>query len=313
MAEDFDCLIVGGGPAGLSAAIYTGRAELKTLVLERLYLGGQLALTHEVANYPGFPEVIAGPDLIERMAKQAGQFGPEFRTEEVRDVEVDGDHKIVTTNENEYRTLALILSTGADPRQLEVPGEKELRGRGVSYCGTCDGPFFRGKPIVCVGGGDAALKEALFLTKFASEVTMVHRRQEFRGEKIYETQARQHPKITLVLDTVVERINGDDHVEGVDVRNVKTDQTDTVSCGGVFIFVGSEPNTGFLCKLFPTDCGGHVETDHSMMTSVPGVAAIGDVRKYSYRQIATAVGEGVTAAIACEHWIMDVRAKETAS
>ena len=309
MAEDFDTVIIGGGPAGLAAAIYTGRAELKTLVLERLYLGGQLIQTYEVANYPGFPEVISGPDLIERMAEQARQFGPEFRTEEVSRVTQDGDRKVVITDKNEYSALTLILAMGADPRKLGAPGEEKLRGHGVSYCGTCDGPFFRDKKLVCVGGGDAAFKETLFLAKFASEITLVHRRQEFRAEKIYQTEVREHPKISFMLDAVVDRINGQDKVESVDVRNVKTDETQTVACGGVFIFVGSEPNTNFLCDLFPVDCGGHVETDVNMMTSAPGVFAVGDVRKYSYRQIATAVGEGTTAAMASEHWIADLEAK----
>lgn len=310
MPEEFQTVIVGGGPAGLAAAIYTGRAELKTLILERLFVGGQLALTYEVANYPGFPEVISGPDLIDRMRKQAEQFGPEVRTEEVQEVHQDGDYKIVKTNENEYRAPTLLLAMGADPRKLEVPGEEELRGHGVSYCGTCDAPFFRDKKVVCVGGGDAALKEALHIVKFASEVVLVHRRQDFRAEKVYQTEIREHPKIELVLDTVVERVNGEDHVEGVDVRNVATDEKSTIDCEGVFVFVGSVPNTNFLCNLFPVDCGGHAETDHNMMTSIPGIFAIGDVRKYSYRQIATAVGEGVTAAMAAEHWIEDLKARE---
>ena len=308
--EEFDSVIVGGGPAGLAAAIYTGRAELRTLILERLFVGGQVVLTYEVANYPGFPEVISGPDLIDRMRKQAEQFGPEIRTEEVEHVELVGDYKIIKTNANEYRTPTLIMAMGADPRKLDVPGETELRGHGVSYCGTCDAPFFRDKKVVCVGGGDAALKEALHIAKFASEVVLVHRRQEFRGEKIYQTEVQNHPKIGLVLDTVVERVNGKDHVEGVDTRNVQTDETGTIPCEGVFVFVGSVPNTNFLCNLFPVDCGGHVDTDHNMMTSVPGVFAVGDVRKHSYRQIATAVGEGVTAAMASEHWIAAIRAKE---
>lgn len=308
MPEEFETIIAGGGPAGLSAAIYTGRAEMRTLILERLYVGGQLIMTYEVANYPGFPEVISGPDLIERMQKQAKQFGPEVRTEEVESVELDGSVKVVKTNENSYRTPTLILAMGADPRKLEVPGESELRGRGVSYCGTCDAPFFRDKKVVCVGGGDSALKEAIYIAKFAKEVMLVHRRQEFRAEQIYQTEARENPKISFTLDTVVERINGKEHVESVDVRNLKTDAKTTIACDGVFVFVGSVPNTNFLCSLYPVDCGGHVDTDRDMMTSVPGIFAVGDVRKYSYRQIATAVGEGVTAAMAAERWIGEARA-----
>ncbi len=310
MPEEFDTIIVGGGPAGLAAAIYSGRAELKTLVLERLFVGGQLAMTNEVANYPGFPDVIGGPELIERMQKQAKQFGPEFRTEEVREIVLDGDYKIVTTDKNQYRCPVVLLAMGADPRKLGVPGEEEFRGRGVSYCGTCDAPFFKDKKVVCVGGGDVALKEALFLTKFASELVLVHRRQGFRAEMIYQTEVREHPKIELMLDCVVDKINGGEKVSSADVRNVKTGETQQVDCEGVFIFVGSAPNTGFLGNLFPAECGGHLATDAHMATSVPGIYAIGDVREGSYRQIATAVGEGVTAAMAGEHWIGELRAKE---
>ncbi len=311
--EEYDIIIVGGGPAGLAAAVYTGRAELRTLILERLFVGGQVVQTYEVANYPGFPEGISGPELIERMQRQAKQFGAEFRTEEVQLIDLDGDYKIVRTDRNEYRAAVVILAMGADPRKLGVPGEEELRGRGVSYCGTCDGPFFRDKRVVCVGGGDAALKESLFLTKFASEVLLVHRRGEFRGEKVYQTQVREHPKIQLVLHTVVTRINGEEKVESVDARNVQTQEERRIPCDGVFIFIGADPNTNFLCNLFPTDCGGHVETDVHMMTSAPGVFAVGDVRKYSYRQIATAVGEGVTAAMAAAHWIDELRANQAES
>jgi len=309
MAESFDVVIVGGGPAALSAAIYAGRAELKTLVLERMFIGGQVAQTWDVANYPGFPDGIDGPTLIERMAAQARKFGAEFRTEEVTLVELDGDMKVVTTSKNVYRCPALILAMGADPRKLGVPGEEELRGKGVSYCGTCDGPFFRNKKVVVVGGGDTALKEGLFLTKFANEVVLVHRRDEFRAEKIYQTEVRENPKIHLVLNSVVERINGTDHVESTEIHNVKTGEKNTIPCDGVFIFVGHAPNTDFLCNIFADQCGGHIETDFDMMTSIPGIFAIGDVRKNSYRQIATAVGEGATAAIAAEHYISELESK----
>jgi len=303
MAETYDTVIIGGGPAGLAAGVYAGRAELKTLILERMFLGGQMALTMDIANYPGFPESIDGPQLVERMEKQARAFGAEIRTEEVAKLELDGDTRVVTTSADTYRCPTLILAMGADPRKLGVPGEEELRGTGVSYCGTCDAPFFRDKKVVAVGGGDVALKEALFLTKFAAEVVLVHRRQGFRAERIYQTQVRQNPKITLELDAVVDRINGRDRVEGVDVRNVKTHATKTTPCDGVFIFVGNVPNTGFLPGLFGAEEDGHIETDVDMMTRVPGVYAIGDVRKHSYRQIATAIGEGATAAMAAEHYI----------
>ena len=310
MEKSYDTAIVGGGPAALAAAIYAGRAELKTVVLERIALGGQVALTHAIDNYPGFPEGVDGPALTEQMAAQARRFGAEIQTEEVIKVELDGNVKVVSTSENTYRAPTVILAMGADPRKLGVPGEEELRGRGVSYCGTCDAPFFREKKVVAVGGGDTALKEALFIAKFAREVVVVHRRQEFRAERIYQTEARKHPKMSFELDAVVERINGEAKVEGVEIRNVKTDEKKELPCDGVFIFIGHVPNTDFLGKdLLPLDAAGHIEVDLNMMTAVPGIYAIGDVRKYSYRQVATAVGEGATAAMAAEHWLTDMKAK----
>ncbi len=305
MTQEYDALIVGGGPAGLAAAVYTARGELKTVVFERSVLGGQIALTDAVDNYPGFPEGVDGPTLSEKMAAQARRFGAEIKTEEVQKVALDGHMKIVTTSENTYSAPTLILAMGADPRKLGVPGEEELRGRGVSYCGTCDAPFFRDMKVVTVGGGDAALKEALFIAKFAGELVLVHRRQEFRGERIYQSEVRKHPKITLELDAVVERINGDERVESVDVRNVKTDEKKNIPCQGVFVFIGHVPNTGFICDTLGIECGRQIETDRDMMTSVEGIFAVGDIRKYSYRQVATAVGEGVTAAMAAEHYISD--------
>ena len=309
MEKSYDTAIVGGGPAALAAAIYAGRAELKTVLLERIALGGQVALTHAIDNYPGFPEGVDGPALTEQMAAQARRFGAEIQTEEVIKVELDGNVKVVSTSENTYRAPTVILAMGADPRKLGVPGEEELRGRGVSYCGTCDAPFFREKKVVAVGGGDTALKEALFIAKFAREVVVVHRRQEFRAERIYQTEARKHPKMSFELDAVVERINGEAKVEGVEIRNVKTDEKKELPCDGVFIFIGHVPNTDFLGKdLLPLDAAGHIEVDLNMMTAVPGIYAIGDVRKYSYRQVATAVGEGATAAMAAEHWLTDMKA-----
>jgi len=309
MAESCDTLIVGGGPAGLAASVYAGRAELKTIVLERGLLGGQVALTHAIDNYPGFPEGIDGPKLTELMAAQGKRFGADIRTEEVTKIEIEGNYKIVTTSENTYRTATVILAMGADPRKLGVPGEEELRGRGVSYCGTCDAPFFRDKKVVVVGGGDAALKEGLYITKFATEVIIVHRRQGFRAERIYLAEARANEKISFELDAVVERLLGESALESVEVRNVKTDERKTLPCQGCFIFIGAIPNTSFMSDLCGVDAAGHVETDRDMMTCTPGIFAIGDVRKYSYRQVATAVGEAVTAAMAAEHWISKQKAE----
>jgi thioredoxin reductase (NADPH) len=308
--NSYDCIIVGGGPAALAAAIYAGRGELRTLVLERSALGGQVALTHAIENYPGFPEGISGPKLTELMTAQAKRFGAEIVMDEVTDLRLEGDFKVVSTTGESYRALTVILAMGADPKKLGVPGEEELRGRGVSYCGTCDAPFFRDKKVVAVGGGDTALKEALYIAKYAREVVLVHRRREFRAEKIYQTELQANRKITLMLDTVVTKINGAAKVESVDTRNVKSDETEVVPCDGVFVFVGTTPNTGFLKQVFPEEAGANIQTDVNMMTSIPGIFATGDVRKYSYRQVATAVGEGTTAAMAAEHWITARRARE---
>ncbi len=305
MPDVYDLIIVGGGPASLSAAIYAGRAEMRVLIIERMLVGGQVAVTWAVDNYPGFPDGIEGPDLIARMEKQARRFGAELKSEEVQRIELEGDMKIVTTNAAGYRTRTLILASGADPRKLNVPGEMELRGRGVSYCGTCDGPFFRDKEVVVAGGGDAALKEALFIARFAKHIVIVLRSAEFRAEKILQTEVAEHPKISVERETVIERILGTEKVTGVAVRRVKTNETRTIPCDGVFVFIGHQPNTGFLCNLFPSQCMGEIETDDDMMTEIPGLFAIGDVRKNSYRQIATCVGEGATAAIAAEHWIAE--------
>ena len=305
-SEWHEVVIVGGGPAGLSAAVYTGRAGRDTLVLERTFLGGQIALTDLIANYPGFPDGIDGPALVALFDRQARQFGAAIEFAEVTGLELDGRLKIIHTTAKTYRTPILILATGADPRLLGVPGEERLRGKGVSYCGTCDGPFFRDRRVVVVGGGDSALKEALFLTGFASSVTIIHRRDQLRAEKFYQDRATANEKIDIVWNSVVEDIIGEDQVEAVQVRNVKSDQARRLETDGVFIFIGSTPNTGFLGDLFcDQDAGCLLPTDEHMETSVPGIYAIGDVRQNSYRQIATAVGEGVTAAMAAEHLLAE--------
>ena len=305
MSERYDVIIVGGGPAALAAGVYAGRADLKTVIFERMMVGGQVATTWGVENYPGFPEMIGGMELSQAMEKQAKRFGAEVRSEEVTRIEVDSDGvmKNVTTNKGAYSAPTVIIACGADPRKLGVPGEEELRGRGVSYCGTCDGPLFRDKSVVVIGGGDAAITEGIFIAKFASKVTVIHRRDELRAEKINRDEAFENPKIAFEFDSVVDRIVGDEKVTGVEVRNVKTDEKKLMKCDGVFVFVGHQPNTGFLDNLFGETAGKQLETDCDMMTSVSGVYAIGDVRKNSYMQIATAVGEGAIAAMSAEKWI----------
>jgi len=307
--KKYDVILVGGGCAAMASAIYTCRAELKTLMLERKFVGGQVVITTDVDNYPGFPDGIQGPELTERMRKQAERFGTDIKSEEVVSLSVDGLKKTVTTDEGVYESPIVILAMGADPRKLEVPGEAELTGRGVSYCGTCDGPFYRGKDVFVVGGGSSAITEAIFITKFVNKLTVVHRRDTLRAEKILQTEAFENPKMSFIWDSVVESIDGQEKVEGVTINNLKTGQKDKLPCGGVFVFVGNQPNTGFLDNLFSVDAGSHIEANHKMETSVEGIFAIGDVRKNSFRQIATAVGDGVTAAIAAQHKIADMKAK----
>lgn len=308
MNTDYDVIIVGGGPAALAAAVYTCRALLKTVIFEKQVVGGQLVGTDLIENYPGFPEVISGVDLIQRMEAQARRFSAEIRYEEVTKLQVENGFKIVTTDTGIYGSHAVILAAGAEPKKLGVPGEKEFYGRGVSYCATCDGAFFKGKDVVVVGGGDSAITEAIFLTKYANTVQIIHRRDEFRATKIYLDEALSNPKIKVVFNTIVEGIHGQDKVDGIVAQNVVTKEKKDVPCHGVFIFIGSVPNTGFLGNLLCVDVGCHIETNMHMETSIEGLYAVGDIRKNSYRQIATAIGEGVTAAIAAEHKLSEWKA-----
>ncbi len=308
---DCDILIIGGGPAGMAAGIYAGRAELRTVILERMMVGGQVANTMEVANYPGFPESIDGPQLSDNMRKQAERFGVRFETGEAREVgQCDGGFQVELAG-GRMSAKAVILAMGSDPRKLGVPGEEELRGRGVSYCGTCDAPFFRDRRVVVVGGGDTALKEGLHLAKFASHVTLVHRRDALRGEKIYQRQILDHEKMTVRWNAVVTAIQGDGKVQSVALKDTRTSEESEMETDGVFIFVGTVPNTAPVLKLLSLEHGDHVATDLDMMTSVPGLFAVGDLREHSYRQVATAVGEGATAAMAADHYLARLEAQKT--
>ena len=306
--KDYDVIIIGGGPAALAAAIYTCRALLKTVIFEKKYLGGQLVSTELIENYPGFPEVIGGVDLTQRMETQAKRFGLEIRYEEVLKLNIENGLKVVTTDTDIYASHAVILDSGADPKKLGVPGEDEFYGKGVSYCATCDGAFYRGKNVVVVGGGDSAITEGIFLTKYAQTVQIMHRRDEFRATKIYLDDAFSNPKIKVILNTVIESIHGKEKVDGVVTQNIVTKEKKDIHSEGVFIFIGSSPNTGFLGNLLCVDAGCHIETNIHMETAIEGLYAVGDIRKNSYRQIATAIGEGVTAAIAAEHKLAELKA-----
>jgi thioredoxin reductase (NADPH) len=300
--RDYDIIIAGGGPAGLTAGMYAARARRRTVLLEKQGYGGQMSLTWEVENYPGV-EKISGFELGQRMEKQARSFGLEMGMAEItRVVPEDGRHRI-ETSEGAYTCRALIIATGARHNRLGIPGEAELTGRGVSYCATCDGAFFRDVPVAVVGGGNTALEEALFLTRFASKVYVVHRRDEFRAVKYVQEKVLAEAKIEPVLDSVAEAIEGTDGVTGVGVRNVKTGKTHTLEVEGAFIFVGVTPNSEFLRGLLAMDEKGFLRTDENLATGVPGIFAAGDVKDKILRQIATAVGEGALAATVADHYL----------
>jgi thioredoxin reductase (NADPH) len=296
-----DVIICGGGPAGITAGIYASRARLKTVVVEKLMPGGQAAVTDFIENYPGFPEGIGGSDLMNHMQEQAQGFGCEFDVGEVS--VVDMKKKTLTTPLQTYEWKSLIIATGADPRRLDIPGEEQFMGRGVSFCATCDGALFSGRPVAVVGGGDSAVKEALFLTKFSSRIYVIHRRQELRAEKIIQEKAFENEKIEFIWDSVVTKIMGTQRVENLLVKDVKTEEESELPVDGVFIYIGRVPNT----SLFEVkkDSAGYIITDEDMNTSIKGVFAAGDCRKKAHRQVATAVGDGAAAAMSAEAYIAE--------
>ncbi|HEV2757165.1 MAG TPA: thioredoxin-disulfide reductase [Actinomycetota bacterium] len=305
MPEKRRVIIIGSGPAGLTAAVYTARANLEPLVIEGIEAGGQLMLTTEVENYPGFVDGIMGPELMESMRKQAARFGTEFLTDNVTSVDFSSKPLKVETAGTSYEAAAVIISTGASARMLGIPGERELLGHGVSTCATCDGFFFRGQEIVVVGGGDSALEEANFLTKFASKVTVVHRRDALRASKIMQDRAFANPKIEFVFDHVVKQINGDGKVAGATLTNVKTGEERELPASGVFVAIGHTPSTSlFEGQLELSE--GYIVTNDGTATSVEGVFAAGDVVDFRYRQAITAAGMGCMAAIDAERYLEDV-------
>jgi len=297
-------VILGSGPAGLTAALYTARANLEPLVISGSQLGGQVSITYEVENYPGFPEGSTGPELVESMQKQAERFGARLVVDEV--VEVDfrrGSPFRLKTYAEEYEAEGIVVCTGASPRRLGVPGEEAMIGKGVSFCATCDGFFFREKEVVVVGGGDSALEEGLFLTRFANRVRVVHRRDALRAGETLKRRAMSNEKMSFVWDTVVEEIVGNGKVEAVRLRNLKTGASEKLATDGVFVYIGHFPNTDLFRGQLAMDDRGYLTADDRMMTSVEGVFAAGEVMDPVYRQVATSVGQGAAAGMMLERWL----------
>jgi len=312
-------IIIGSGPAGLTAALYAARADLDPLVITGEEIGGQVSITNEVENYPGFPDGLTGPELVDLFKRQAERFGARYAIDLVTEVDFTrGSPFYLKTHNEEYEADAVIVTAGASPRRLQVPGEEEFIGRGVSFCATCDGFFFRDKEIVVVGGGDSALEEGLFLTKFAKRVRIIHRRDELRAGTVLQNRAFNNDKISFVWDSVVEEVVGNGLVQGVRVRNVKTGEEEILDTDGVFIYIGHYPNTKLFEGQLEMDDHNYVITDDLMRTSVEGVFAAGEIQDAVWRQVATSVGQGCAAAIQCNRWLeehedeLKARDKETA-
>ncbi len=300
--KKYDVVIIGAGPAGMTAAVYAARANLKTVMIERGVPGGQMANTEEIENYPGFDHIL-GPELSQKMLEHAQKFGAEYAYGNVEQL-IDGTpYKKVKTADTVYLAKAVIIASGAEHRKLGVAGEEELAGKGVSYCAVCDGAFFRDKELVVVGGGDSAVEEGMFLTKFASKVTIIHRRDQLRAQKILQERAFKNKKVNFIWDTVVESIAGKDRVEGVNIRNRKTGETKLFPTDGVFIYIGTDPLTAWAKDLGITNKNGYIETDERMRTKIPGVFAAGDVREKTLRQVVTAAGDGSIAAMEAQQYI----------
>jgi len=300
--QDWDIVIVGGGPGGLCAGLYGARANRKTVSIEKLMPGGEIVNTEWVEDYPGF-EMIGGAELAMKFEQHARKFGLEIVTDNVIEIYSDGRYNIVKGDDDEYRARAVIVATGGNPRHLGVPGEEELAGKGVSYCALCDGAFFKDKIIAVVGGGDAAVEEAGFLTKFGKKVYIIHRRDQLRAQKIIQDRAFKNEKLEFVWDSVVEKINGGSKVESVTVRSVKTGEVKDLAVGAVFPLVGFVPNSNIFREEIKKDDTGYIITNEYMETSIKGIWAIGDVRKQLCKQITNAVGDGTTAAVAADKYL----------
>lgn len=309
MENIYDVVIIGGGPAGLSAGLYAARGKMSTLILEKEKAGGQIVTTDEVANYPGSMENATGPKLIDRMVEQCNEFGAKFEKDTIKEIKVDEPIKVLVGEKATYKAKSIIIASGAKPRLIGVPGEKELTGKGVSYCATCDADFFTDLEVFVIGGGDSAVEEAIFLTKFARKVTIVHRRDELRAAKSIQEKAFKNPKIDFLWDTVVEEIKGDGIVESVVFKNVKTNELTEYTADeedgtfGIFVFVGYLPATGIFKGIVDMDEAGYIITDDNMKTNIPGVFAAGDCRVKALRQVITAAADGAIAATQAEKYI----------
>jgi thioredoxin reductase (NADPH) len=304
-----DVIVLGSGPAGLTAAIYLARADYKPLVIEGHQPGGLLTITTEVENYPGFSEGIFGQELMDNMSKQAARFGAEFVSGSATSVELSSyPFKVWVNNDQWYETKSIIIATGASARNLGLPNEKRLIGRGVSYCATCDGFFFRGKRVAVVGGGDSAMEDALFLTKFAESVSVIHRRDQLRASPIMQKRAQANPKINFIWNSVIQDILGEQRLESLVIKNLQTDEASNLPVDGLFVAIGHAPNTLIFQGVLPLDQEGFIQTlDHTSKTVIPGVFVAGDVKDKIYRQAITAAGSGCMAALDCQRWLEDDR------
>lgn len=303
--NNYDVIIIGGGPAGLSAGLYASRARLTSLLIERGLVGGLITESELVENFPGFPEGISGLELGQLMHQQATKYGLETLLAEVTGIELSGKQKVVKTTKGDFIAKAVIIASGSERLKLGIPGEEEFTGKGVSYCATCDAAFFRELPVAVVGGGDTAIIEALHLSKFASKVTVIHRRHQLRATRILQEKASSEPKVEFQWDSIVEEIEGRDSVKRIRLRQVKTGEKSALDVAGVFISVGIKPNTAYLKGTLALDAAGFIITNERMETEIPGIFAAGDVRYHSARQAITAAGDGATAAIYAEKLISE--------
>ncbi len=303
MSEKYDVIIIGGGPAGLTAGLYASRAKLNSLLVEKGLVSGQIANAERVENYPGFPEGISGFELGQLMHQQATKYGLRTIIAQVIGIELQGGQKVIRTTEGDFIAKAVIIAGGSERQKLGVPGEEKFTGKGISYCATCDAAFFREQPVAVAGGGDAAITEALHLAKFASKVTVIHRRDQLRASLILQEKAFSQPKIEFLWNSIVEKIEGEDLVKRIRLRQVKSGEESALEVAGIFISIGLKPNTNYLKGILPLDVTGHIITDEKMETKIPGIFAAGDIRHNSARQVITAAGDGATAAIYAEKFV----------